>query len=62
MNEPVFENSMFTADKDLHSECDNLLQMGTLADSTKLQYTENRFIFNKFPSHCNGCFYMQSEK
>ena len=49
MNEPVFENSMFTADKDLHSECDNLLQMGTLADSTELQYTENRFILNKFP-------------
>ena len=41
MNEPVFENSMFTADKDLHSECDNLLQMGTLADSTELQYTES---------------------
>ena len=62
MNEPVFENSMFTADKDLHSECDNLLQMGALADSTKLQYTENRFILNKFPSHCNRCFYIQSEK
>ena len=62
MNEPVFENSMFTADKDLHSECDNLLQTGALADSTELQYTENRFILNKFPSHCNGCFYIQSEK
>ena len=30
MNEPVFENSMFTTDKDLHSEHDNLLQTGAL--------------------------------
>ena len=62
MNEPVFENSMFTADKDLHSERDNLLQMGALADYIELKYTENRFILNKFPSCCDGFFYILSEK
>ena len=59
MNESVFENSMFTTDKDLHSERDNLLQTGALADSTELQYTENRFILNKFQSCCDGCFYIR---
>ena len=46
----------------LHSERDNWLQTGALADSTELQYTENKFILNKFPSRGDGCFYIRSEK
>ena len=46
----------------LHSECDNWLQTGTSADSTKLLYTENKFILNKFPTGCEGCLFVQSEK
>ena len=34
----------------LHSEHNNWLQTGALADSTELQYTEDKFILNKFPS------------
>ena len=32
----------------LHSEHDNWLQTGALADSTELQYTETEFTLNKF--------------
>ena len=41
----------------LHSERDNWLQTSALADSTELRYTENKFILNGFPSHCDGCFF-----
>ena len=44
MNEPVFENSMFTDDKSY--------------EISELQYTENEFILNKFLSCCDGCFYI----
>ena len=46
----------------LHSECNNWLQTDALADSTELQYTENKSILNGFPSHCDGCFFIQSDK
>ena len=46
----------------LHSEHNNWLQMGALADSTELQYTEDKFILNKFPSHCDWCFYIWGKK
>ena len=58
MNEPVFENSMFTDDKSYEisirawvciPDATLWLQTGALADSTELQYTENKFILNKFP-------------
>ena len=38
------------------------LQTGALAFSTELQYTENKFISNKFPSRWDGCLFMRSEK
>ena len=46
----------------LHSEHNNWLQMGALADSTELQYTEDKFILNKFPSHCDWRFYVWGKK
>ena len=47
---------------DLHSEGDNWLQTGAIVDSTELQHTENKFILNKFPNRCDGCFLIRSEK
>ena len=41
----------------LHSERDNWLQTSALADPTELRYTENKFILNGFPSHCDGFFF-----
>ena len=52
MNEPVYENSIFTDEKKLwnkysrvglHSER-NWLQTSALIDSTELRHTENKFI------------------
>ena len=66
INEPVFENSMFTDEKKqwnkhlrvgLHSERGNKLQMDASADSTELWYSENKFVLNKFPSRYDGCFF-----
>ena len=65
MDKPVFEKSIFTDDRKLWNKhphmglnlkCNNWLWMSTLADSTKLQYTESKFILNKFPSRCDRCF------
>ena len=63
MNEPVFENSMFTDDKSCEISirawvCIQDATTGALADSTELQYTENIFILNKFPSRCCVCIYI----
>ena len=42
----------------LHSERDNWLQTSALADSTELRYTEDKFILNGFPRHCDGCYFI----
>ena len=47
---------------DLHSEGDNWLQTGAIVDSTELRHTENKFILNKFPTRCDRCFLIRSEK
>ena len=44
-----------------HSEHKNWLQTVALADSTELKHTENKFILNKFPIHCDQCLFIQSE-
>ena len=46
----------------LHSEHNNWLQTGALADSTESQYTEDKFILNKFLSRCDWCFYIWGKK
>ena len=39
-----------------------LLQTGALADSTELWHTEDKFVLNEFPSHCDWCFYIRGKK
>ena len=56
------QNSMFTDGKsyeiNIHAwvciqNTTTGYKTGALADSTELQYTEDKSILNKFPSHCD---------
>ena len=67
MNKPVFENSMFTDDEsyEISIRAWVCVQNGTTGYKRAPQLilpNYNTIILNKFPSRCDGCFYIRSEK